>query len=161
MPWAHGWLCHGLVNPARYTIFRIIIPVSGSSTSGTCSRFAPMCSTGNPCHSAVLVSTMVSSTGLAVVVMRTPASGSGCHRGAGCNLLASGPQFAPGQRRHHRRGASGDAELDVGVLEVGVHRLRRAGQPSADRDVGEAFGDQVAYGPLPLGERADRSGRWR
>src|SRR3954464_13491591 len=105
-----------------------------------------MYSTGNPCHSAVVVSTTVSSTGWAVVVMRTPGSGSGCHRGAGRNLLASGLQFAPGQRRHHGGSPGGDGELGVGVLEVRVDRLRRDAQPPPDRDVGEAVGDQVEDG---------------
>src|SRR3954447_18929022 len=161
MPWAHGWLCHGLVNPARYTIFTIIIPVSESSTSGMCSRFAPMYSTGNPCHSAVVVSTTVSSTGSAVVGMRTPASGSGCDRGAGGNLLASGRQLAGRERRHHRRRAGGHGELGVDVLQVGVDRLRRDAQPAADRGVGQPVGDQVEDGPFPRGEQAGRRGSGR
>src|SRR3954464_12666678 len=44
------------------------MPVSGSSTSGTCSRGAPMYSTGKPCQSALVVSTTVRSTGLLGVV---------------------------------------------------------------------------------------------
>src|SRR3954447_21850115 len=87
-----------------------------------------MYSTGNPCHSAVLVSTTVSSTGLAVVVMRTPSvwervpprRGTQPTRVDDRRARSPTRQFPDRERGHDGRGAGGDAELGVDVLEVGV-----------------------------------------